>query len=519
MPAPSLDRRRSRAAFEEVARYVAGGESSYARLRAGQELVIAEARGATIRDLDGNAYLDYCMGYGANLFGHAPAFVWEAVEEVVASVGWHIAFPHRLSGEAGELVASLVPGIEQVRFANSGTEATQAAVRLARAATGRELVLKFEGHYHGWADHLAAGMGAASVARPARADSAGVPTGVMDALWVVPWNDPDALAEAIDAAGPRLAAVICEIVPGSGGVLEPRPGYLHQLAELARAAGALVIFDEVMTGFRLAPGGAQERYGVTPDITALGKVIGGGMAIAAFGGSRELMRWEAENRVVHGGTTTGSPLGLAATIAVLGRIAAEPELYDDLEERSARLAGGIEDVFSRAGFDGHVRRVGSMLQPVLAPRPVEPPRDVNEAAALQPAARYIAFCDRLEARGVYAHRYPLGRWFVSLAHGPAEVEETLEAVHGAQRGGVCRSRGPQHSGRPRRGGVRGFEALSRLAAGRKARHRGERLPPGVHAVRGVEDRVVLDPEGDEAEPERIADGDARGLPTRVRRPS
>ncbi len=289
MPAPSPDRRRSRAAFAEIARHVAGGESSYARLRAGQELVIAEAHGATIRDLDGNAYLDYCMGYGVNLFGHAPAFVWEAVEETVAAVGWHIAFPHRLSGEAAELVASLVPGVEQVRFANSGTEATQAAVRLARAATGRELVIKFEGHYHGWADHLAAGMGAASVARPARADSAGVPVGVMDSIWVIPWNDPDALDEAIADAGARLAAVICEVVPGSGGVLEPRPGYLDQLAGRTRAAGALVIFDEVMTGFRLAPGGAQERYGVTPDITTLGKVIGGGMAVAAFGGSRELM--------------------------------------------------------------------------------------------------------------------------------------------------------------------------------------------------------------------------------------
>ncbi len=431
MPGHSLDHRRSRAAFAEIARHVAGGESSYARLRAGQELVISEAKGATIRDLDGNAYLDYCMGYGVNLFGHAPAFVWEAVEEVVAAVGWHIAFPHRLSGEVAERVASLVPGVEQLRFANSGTEATQAAVRLARAATGRDLVIKFEGHYHGWSDHLAAGMAAASVSRPARADSAGIPPGVMDSLWVVPWNDADALAEAVGAAGTRLAAVICEVVPGSGGVLEPRPGYLEHLAGLSRGAGALVIFDEVMTGFRLGPGGAQERFAVTPDITTLGKVLGGGMAVAAFGGSRELMRWEADNRVVHGGTYTGSPLGLAASVAVLGRIAADPGLYDTLEERSRSLAEGIEAAFARVGVAGHVRRVGSMLQPFLAAAPEEAPRDVNDAAALQPAERYLAFCDGLEARGVYAHRYPLGRWFVSLAHGPAEIEETLEAVRGA----------------------------------------------------------------------------------------
>ena len=431
MPVPYLDRSRSRAAFDEIALHVAGGESSYARLRAGQELVITEARGATIRDLDGNDYLDYCMGYGVNLFGHAPAFVWEAIEETVAHVGWHIAFPHRLSGEAAELVADLMPGIEQLRFANSGTEATQAAVRLARAATGRELVIKFEGHYHGWADHLAAGIGAASAARPARPDSAGIPAGVMESLWTVPWNDEVALAQAIDAAGDRLAAVICEVVPGSGGVLEPRPGYLGALVTATRAAGALVIFDEVMTGFRLAPGGAQERYGVTPDITALGKVLGGGMSVAAFGGSRELMAWEADNRVVHGGTYTGSPVGLAASVAVLSRIAAEPGLYDQLETRSATLADGIEGVFAAAGTAGHVRRVGSMLQPFLVARPDEEPRDVNEAAALQPSERYVAFCDRLEARGVYAHRYALGRWFVSLAHGPAEIEQTLAAVRGA----------------------------------------------------------------------------------------
>ena len=431
MPAAAIDRTRSRAAFDEIARHVAGGESSYARLRAGQELVIEQACGATITDVDGNTYIDYCMGYGVNLFGHAPSFVWEAVEETVTRLGWHIAFPHRLAGETAELVSELVPGIEQLRFANSGTEATQAAVRLARAATGRELVIKFEGHYHGWADHLAAGIGAASAARPARPDSAGIPAGVMASLWTVPWNDAEALSDAFEAAGDHLAAVICEVVPGSGGVLEPRPGFLEQLVSGTRAAGALVIFDEVMTGFRLAAGGAQERYGVTPDITALGKVIGGGMAVAAFGGSRELMRWEAENRVVHGGTYTGSPLGLAAAAAVLRRIAAEPGLYDQLEERSALLAGGIEAAFAQAGVEGHVRRVGSMLQPFLAARPSEEPRDVNEAAALQPAARYLSFCDGLEARGVYAHRYALGRWFVSLAHGPAEIEATLVAVRGA----------------------------------------------------------------------------------------
>jgi glutamate-1-semialdehyde 2,1-aminomutase len=429
--APHFTRPRSREAFEAIARHVAGGESSYARLRAGQELVIDHAAGAWIRDLDGNAYVDYCMGYGVNLFGHAPSFVWEAVEETAARVGWHIAFPHRLAGEVAELIAGLVPGIEQVRFANSGTEATQAAVRLARAVTGRELVIKFEGHYHGWADPLAAGIGAGSVARPARPDSPGIPAGAMESLWVVAWNDAGALAEAIEAAGDRLAAVICEVVPGSGGLVEPRPGFLEQLAQMTRATGGLVVFDEVMTGFRLAPGGAQERYGVVPDITALGKVVGGGMAVAAFGGSCEIMRLEAENTVVHGGTYTGSPLGLAASAAVLRQVADRPDLYDELDAASAEIAAGIEDAFTRAGVDGHVRRVGSMLQPFLRPRPEVEPRDVGEAARLQSADRYLAFCDALERRGVYAHRYPLGRWFVSTAHGADEIEATRAAVNRA----------------------------------------------------------------------------------------
>lgn len=424
-------RTRSRVAFARIAETVAGGESSYARLRAGQELVIERAAGASIEDADGNTYLDYCMGYGVNLFGHAPEFVWEAVEDTVSRLGWHIAFPHRLAGEVAELVAALVPSIEQLRFANSGTEATQAAVRLARAATGRDLVLKFEGHYHGWADHLGAGIGPASAARPARPDSAGVPAGAMESVWVVPWNDPAALDEAVAAAGDRLAAAICEVVPGSGGVLEPRPGFLDQLAATVRGAGGLVVFDEVMTGFRLAAGGAQERYGVLPDITVLGKIIGGGMAVAAFGASRELMRWEADNRVVHGGTYTGSPLGLAASHAVLRRIADSPELYGTLEERSARLAQGIEEGFAAAGLDAHVRRVGSMLQPFLAPRPEIEPRDVNEAVVLQPGERYLAYCDELEERGVYVHRYALGRWFVSLAHGDAEIDATVAAATAA----------------------------------------------------------------------------------------
>lgn len=420
-------RPRSAAAFAEIARTIAGGESSYARLRSGDPVVVERAAGPRIWDADGNAYLDYCGGYGVNLFGHNPAFVWEAVAETVARLGAHIAFPHRLYGTVGELVAELVPGIEQLRFANTGTEATQAALRLLRGATGRDVVLVFDGHYHGWADPVAAQL-VAGVARPV---SAGVPVEAVGALRVVAWNDPAALDEAIAEAGDRLAGSLCEVVPGSGGLVEPAPGYLEHLCRAVRDAGGLVAFDEVMTGFRLAPGGAQERYGVTPDVTVLGKIIGGGFALAAFGGSVEVMRVETENRVVHGGTYTGSPVALAAAAAVLARIRDDASLYAGLEERSGRLADGIEAALAAAGVAGHARRVGSMLQPFLSPRPSEPPRTPAAASVLQDDGRYANLCDALEAHGIYAHRYPLGRWFVSTAHDDAVIGETLERVGAA----------------------------------------------------------------------------------------
>jgi glutamate-1-semialdehyde 2,1-aminomutase len=250
----------------------------------------------------------------------------------------------------------------------------------------------------------------------------------------VPWNDLAALEAAITRCGDRLAGAIAEPVLGSGGLVEPAPGFLAALCDRVRGAGGLVVFDEVMTGFRVARGGAQERYGVIPDVTTLGKIVGGGFALSAFGGSREVMRLEAENKVVHGGTYTGSPVVLAASSAVLRKLAAEPELYDVLEARSALLAAGIEEAMSRAGVEGHVRRVASMLQPILSARPEEEPRSVGEVAVLQDPDRYARFCDGLEEAGVYSHRYALGRWFVSLAHEESDLDETLAAVESALAG-------------------------------------------------------------------------------------
>ncbi len=421
----------SDALFAWIAETVAGGESSYARLRAGGQLVMDRAEGARIHDVDGRTYLDYCGGYGVNLFGHAPPFLLEAITETIGRIGVHVAYPHRLAGEVGELVVELVPGIEQLRYAASGTEATQAAVRLARAATGRDLVLRFEGHYHGWADHLCTAMAAGTATRPATPGSPGIPATALEAVWVLPFNDLDVLREAVAAAGDRLAGAILEPVAGSGGLIRPTAEFLDGLLTEVRAAGGLVILDEVMTGFRLAPGGAQQAMGVVPDITVLGKIIGGGLGLAAFGGSRELMRIEAENRVVHGGTTTGSPIALSAARAILTRLHDEPALYADLESTSAALAEGLEGALAATGVAGHVRRAGSMLQPYFTPRPEAEPLTVGAVDRLQDPHRFARFCDALEAHGVLGHRYALGRWFVSLAHTRADVDETVAAVRHA----------------------------------------------------------------------------------------
>lgn len=422
---------RSAALFEQIAEVVAAGESSYARLRGGHQLVIDRADGSTIWDADGNPYIDYCGGFGVNLFGHKPEFVWEAVERTVAQLGFHIGFPHRLCGEVGELVHELVPSVEQLRFANSGTEATQAAVRLARAATGGDVIVKFAGHFHGWADHLCAGWTAGSSSLTPTPDSIGIPLESVANVFVVPWNDLHAVEAAIEAAGSRFAGVICEPLNAAYGLIPPLPGFLEKLAECVRAAGGLVIFDEVMVGFRLAPGGAQEFYGVRPDITTLGKIIGGGFALAAFGGSREVMRLEAENRVVHGGTYTGSPVALAAAKAVLTRIVEDPGLYGRLEAVSERLAGEMDEAFRSAGLAAHVRRTGSLLQPVFSKRPEVDPTCAEDLAPMQNEALYRSFCDVLEAEGVYCNRYSLGRWFLSTAHTDQDISSTIRAIRTA----------------------------------------------------------------------------------------
>lgn len=428
MPERTVSRTRSQELFQEIAHWVAGGETSYARQMGTFPLVIARSEGPFLYDEDGQRYIDYCCGYGVNLFGHNPPWLVEAVCQAIRRMGPHFAFPHRLYAEVGERITAFFPSIEQVRFANSGTEAIMAAVRLARAITGRPYILKFEGAYHGWADSVCVGWGAREGTAPTP-ESAGVLPEAVAHVLLCPFNDLEAVQACFEAHGREIAVILVEPVLGSGGLLSPVPGFLEGLRTLADRWGALLVFDEVLTGFRLSIGGAQALYGVRPDLTVLGKILGGGFALAAFGGARELMRPVAEGRVVHGGTYTGSPTVLAAARSVLDHLAHEgPSLYHRLAEQTERLAQGIESAMQAAGLIGHVRRIASMLLPVFGTPRSDHARTWRDIAALQDAVRYRRFCELLIQHGVFAHRFPLGRWFLSVAHTEEILEESMDRI-------------------------------------------------------------------------------------------
>jgi glutamate-1-semialdehyde 2,1-aminomutase len=421
-----IEQGESRRLLAEIKQYVAGGESSYQRIKSGRELCIERGEGALMWDVDGNRLIDYCQGFGALLLGHAPKAVTERVVAEISTVGPHHAFPHRNYVTVGRAITELVPKVELLRFANSGTEATMAAMRLARAWRGREVIVRFEGHYHGWSDVHYLGYSAGEGTRRLP-DSPGIPINNRDNLLVVPWNDAEALRDVFAVHGRQIAAVICEAVMGSAGAIRPQPGFLRAIREITAAHDALFILDEVMTGFRVAPGGATELFRAEPDIVTLAKALGSGYPVAAFGGRRDVMALEADNVVMHGGTYTGSPLSLAAAAAVLEIVTAEsPGMYEDLRLRSRTLRDGVERAGRDAGIPIRSFGEGAMFQFFFGDQDVEV-SDLKSALAAQDGERFVAFTDALLAEGVYVHAYPMGRWFVSTEHTPEIVEETIEA--------------------------------------------------------------------------------------------
>jgi glutamate-1-semialdehyde 2,1-aminomutase len=421
----------SRSLFEKARELIPGGVNSPVRaFRAvgGDPIFFARGSGAMMYDVDGNGYIDYVGSWGPLILGHAePAIVREI--QAAAADGTSFGAPNPHEVELARLVVEAVPGIEKVRMVNSGTEATLSALRLARGYTGRDLIVKMEGCYHGHVDALLvkAGSGVLTLGIPG---TPGIPASVAAQTLVVPYNDLDAFARVVHERGRDIACVIVEPVAANMGVIPPAPGYLEGLREITARAHIVLIFDEVITGFRLALGGAQERYRVTPDLTTLGKILGGGMPIGAYGGREEIMdRIAPEGDVYQAGTLSGNPIAMRAGAAML-RALRVPGVYERLEQTSARLEKGLRAVLDETGGPAHLTRVGSLMTLFFGVREA---RSWSTVAGAD-TKRYAAFFHRMLERGVYLAPSQFEALFVSLAHTDELIDRTLATAREVLKG-------------------------------------------------------------------------------------
>ena len=422
--------------LDSIREVIAGGVSSSMRAQAiPMPLVVRRAEGDRIWDVAGRELIDLNMGYGPHLFGYAVSELSAALARQMAE-GSMTGLPHPVDQEAGELIARLVPSVEQVRFANSGTEAVASSLHLARAATGRTEVLTFDGHYHGWSETIMR-AGKANFHEPApdsTVPQAGVPGMIPEALahtLQVPWNDLPALRAVFEAHGDRIAAVICEPVMANACVVPPAPGQLEELRALCDRWGAWLIFDEVITGFRLGRGGAQECYGVMPDLTVLSKVMGGGVPVAAFGGSRSTMAMLADNRAMHLGVYAGNHMSVRAVVTMLRKIERSPEIYDRLEQHGSYVEQRLRAMFAEVNRPALVSRVGSLLSMSLLRRPADLSHGPRAAAQAMDFAAHRALQIRAQQLGVYFHPSPVEPWFLSTAHTAEDLDHVVDVVRDA----------------------------------------------------------------------------------------
>jgi glutamate-1-semialdehyde 2,1-aminomutase len=410
---------RSEAAFDRARAVIPGGVNSPVRAyRAvgGAPFFVASARGSKIRDIDGREYIDYVGSWGPMILGHAPQEVLAAVAKA-AERGTSYGAPTVAEVEMAELLSGAIPSLEKVRLVSSGTEACMSALRVARGFTGRDDIVKFEGCYHGHSDGLLvkAGSGAATFGVPT---SPGVPRDYAKHTLVLPYNDLQAVRALVRKRWRSIAAIIVEPVAGNMGVVPPAPGFLQELRALTERHGIVLIFDEVITGFRLCYGGAQSIFGIAPDLTCLGKIIGGGLPAAAYGGKREIMSAVSpEGPVYQAGTLSGNPLAVAAGMAQLRTLRENPAIYANLESRSAQLAEAFRGVT--------VNRVGSMLTPFFARGPVTD----WDSAATADTKKFAKFHRHMRNQGIALAPSQFEAWFVSYAHTNGDIERTARAIH------------------------------------------------------------------------------------------
>ena len=416
--------------FQRACELLPGGVNSPVRAFkavGGEPFFTARADGPYLWDIEGNRYIDYVGSWGPMVAGHNHPTVREAVERAVGN-GLSFGTPCAAEVTMAEAITRLMPSIEMLRMVNSGTEATMAAIRLARGATHRDIVVKFEGGYHGVGDSflVKAGSGALTFGVPS---SPGVPKALADLTLTLPYNDAGAARALFAERGDRIACVIVEPIAGNMNCIPPRAGFLETLRELCSAHGAVLIFDEVMTGFRVAPGGAQQLYGITPDLTTLGKIIGGGMPVGAYGGRRDLMQQIAPaGPIYQAGTLSGNPVAMAAGLAML-QLVAKPDFHAGLARRTAALCEGLEEAARAAGVPFTTNHVPGMFGLFFSAGPV---RSFRDATACDTAA-FRRFFHAMLARGVYFAPSAFEAGFISDAHGDAEIEATLDAAPAAFR--------------------------------------------------------------------------------------